>query len=189
MFSRPQTSGTPVAFEVASIKPNKTEGGSSFWGCHKPGATIAVVPEGRCIFRNVSLRLIVAYAYDIPPLRIDELILGGPDWIHEDGYDVEAKAENDSATENELKLMTQRLLADRFKLTLHELTKETSGYALVVARNGPKLKASDGSGLSTMGGTVEGIGGHNASMARLANMLSNRASPAGRRQDGNRWRL
>ena len=38
--------------------------------------------------------------------------------------------------------MLQSLLADRFKLRIHETSKETAGYALVVAKSGLKVKAS-----------------------------------------------
>jgi uncharacterized protein (TIGR03435 family) len=67
-------------------------------------------------------------------------------------YDIEAKADNrdprfkaaeaggPAAQEALLNSMLQALLADRFKLAVHRETKETSGYALVVAKGGPKLK-------------------------------------------------
>jgi uncharacterized protein (TIGR03435 family) len=123
-----------LSFETASIKPNKTAGGASFGGCYRERAIIAVVPKGRCIFRNQTLISAIAEAYDIPFLRIDDLITGGPNWIRNDKYDVEAKAENDSATESDLNKMMKVLLAERFKLTLHETTRESAGYALVVAK-------------------------------------------------------
>jgi len=150
----------PLTFEVASVRAHKGLDGSSFGGCYRAGA-IAVVPKGRCLFRNASVRNIIAEAYDIAIFRIDELISGGPNWIRDDKYDVEAKAENDSATESELKVMTQALLAERFKLALREITKDSAGYALVVARNGLKLKPSDGSVRPSIGGNLGHISGTN----------------------------
>ena len=70
--------------------------------------------------------------------------------------------------------MAQTLLAERFRLTLHETTVESPGYTMVVARNGPKLKASDG-GLGRPGIAVGpgGITGYHAPMISLANILAN----------------
>jgi uncharacterized protein (TIGR03435 family) len=58
-------------------------------------------------------------------------------------YDVVAKAEGDGVpTRDEFRQMMQSLLADRFKLAVHREMKETPVYALVVGKNGPKLKES-----------------------------------------------
>ena len=163
----------PVTFEVASVKANKTVGGSSFGGCYRAGAVVAVVPKGRCIFRKESLRHVIAEAYNIPIFRVDELMQGGPNWISTDEYDIEGKAENDSATESELQVMMQALLAERFKLSVHEITKESAGYALVVAKNGPKLKPTDGSARPSMGINPGRLSAFNSTMTNLARGLSN----------------
>src|SRR5439155_21091075 len=55
-------------------------------------------------------------------------------------YDLEATPENISATAAEIRIMLQNLLADRFKLKLHEENREVPGYALVVAKGGAKLE-------------------------------------------------
>ena len=74
---------------------------------------------------------------------MDWNISGGPGWIRTDRYDVAATAiVPGNLTERQLRPMLQGLLAERFKLRLHEDSKEMSGYALVVAKGGPKVKAS-----------------------------------------------
>jgi uncharacterized protein (TIGR03435 family) len=74
---------------------------------------------------------------------MDWNVSGGPGWIRTDRYDVAAKAVVDgNLTERQLQPMLQALLADRFKLRLHNASKEMAGYALVVARGGPKLTAA-----------------------------------------------
>jgi uncharacterized protein (TIGR03435 family) len=172
---RSQAELTRPTFEVAFVKPGEGAGVSYFYGCYTIGAVVAVIPKGRCIFRNATLIGIIAEVYDIPPRRIDELISGGPGWIRTERYNIEAKAEDDSATTSELRFMTQTLLAERFKLTLHEITVESAGYALVVGKNGPRLKASDaGLGAPGTAGGPGSITGYAASMARLANTLANR---------------
>jgi uncharacterized protein (TIGR03435 family) len=67
--------------------------------------------------------------------------------------------------------MLQKLLADRFKLTLHRTTKEFPVYELVTAKNGPKLKEVEAGGSNTNSGR-----GHmtatRISMQRLSEFLS-----------------
>jgi uncharacterized protein (TIGR03435 family) len=47
------------------------------------------------------------------------------------------------ATDAQVKLMLQRLLAERFGAVLHSVTRTTGGYLLVVDDGGPKLKPSE----------------------------------------------
>jgi len=133
-------------FEVTSVKPNASGNGVS-GGCHatnsKPGPG-APIPLGRCIVTSARLSHLIAIAYGIDLQNIK----GGPDWVWGiDRFDVEGTAENPStATESQLLLMLQNLLADRFQLRIHRETTQSSGSALVIARNGPKLKESVGEG-------------------------------------------
>jgi uncharacterized protein (TIGR03435 family) len=135
-------------FEVASVKPDHSENGVS-GGCHgtdsKPSpAERAPIPLGRCIITSAALRHLIAIAYGI---RLDNM-QGGADFIWgNDRFDVEGIAENPStATEEQLSTMLQNLLADRFKLKVHRETKSLSGYALMIAKNGLKIKESSGDG-------------------------------------------
>jgi uncharacterized protein (TIGR03435 family) len=65
-------------------------------------------------------------------------ISGGPSWIDSVHYDVVAKPET-RAKRDEIPLLLQALLADRFQLTIHRDTKELPVYALVLARKDGKL--------------------------------------------------
>lgn len=126
-----------LAFEVASIKPSKSGGSginSSFYG-------------GRFMATNTDLKTLMQYdAFGIPAPQI----MGGPAWLSTDRFDIDAKVE-DAVAEQMKKLsreerslwrrqMLQRLLADRFKLTFHWETREFPVYALVTAKNGPKIE-------------------------------------------------
>jgi uncharacterized protein (TIGR03435 family) len=130
-----------VRFEVASVKPTKFSTGV-MGGCHgrdahfRPGDAVATVPVGRCVITAGRLTHIMAIAYKIDVNKIG----GRPDWEGPSRFDVEAKAENPSATQEELLEMLRNLLSDRFKLKAAYQTKQESGYALVIAKNGPKLK-------------------------------------------------
>lgn len=136
-----------LSFEVASVKPNPGRGGGpdSALGCHgtdnhNPNTTI---PMGRCVIHRQPLRTLIALAYNIPPAMLNTYegkIISGPDWIRTESFNIDAKAEM-PATQKELKLMLQALLAERFKLKVHHEMREMPIYALVTTKNGPKLQA------------------------------------------------
>ncbi|MDP8979617.1 MAG: TIGR03435 family protein [Acidobacteriota bacterium] len=120
----------PREFEVASVRPNTA---------NDRIVTINVGPGGRFAARGYTLGLLMQRAYGV----MDWNITGGSAWIRTDRYDVVATAAvAGNLTEAHLQPMLQALLADRFKLKLHRVSKEVSGYALTVAKEGPKLKAS-----------------------------------------------
>jgi uncharacterized protein (TIGR03435 family) len=76
-------------------------------------------------------------------------IVGGPGWIDSEGFDIEAKvvvaggSTPQPLTRELRKQMLRSLLADRFKLAVHNETRELSVYELVVARNGPKFQPAN----------------------------------------------
>ena len=113
-------------FEVASLKPSP------------PGAQgggVRPAPGGeRYVATNAPLKLMLAVAYQVKA----EQIQGGPDWINTDGFDMNAKAEK-ASTPEELHLMLQNLLAERFKLKFHQEKKEMAIYALTVDKGGPRM--------------------------------------------------
>jgi uncharacterized protein (TIGR03435 family) len=116
---------TAPAFEVASIKANHSADRRMM---------MDMAPGGRLNATNLSVRQLIVTAYRIK----DSQLSGGPAWIDSEHYDISAKAEG-PATPEQLQLMMQTLLADRFKLSLRHETKEMPVYALVVAKDGPKL--------------------------------------------------
>lgn len=83
---------------------------------------------------NATAKMLLLEAYDIKAYQLS----GGPGWSESDRYDIEAKAQG-GATEDEMRPMLQRLLAERFKLTVHRETKEMQVYIITVAKNSFKL--------------------------------------------------
>ncbi len=79
----------------------------------------------------------IAYGYD------SDKILGGPNWLEMDRFDIAAKVPEGSNPET-LKQMMQALLQDRFKLVTHKDTKPLPTYALIVGKK-PLLKEAEGS--------------------------------------------
>lgn len=129
----------PAAFEVSTVKLNKSGTGSS-------GSNF---DNGRFTATNIQLKNLMEYsAYGIPQPRI----LGGPKWLDSERFDIEAKMESAAAEglkalsrdqrRAEIQVMFQQLLADRFKLAVHWETRELPVYALVAAKIGPILQES-----------------------------------------------
>jgi uncharacterized protein (TIGR03435 family) len=128
-----QTPG--ASFEVASVKPN-TSGDLPY--------SVRIVPGGRLRGINASLRSLITAAWAIPDSRLS----GGPAWVDSARFDIEAKGQLDPGkpTEDQISQMLQTLLADRFQLKLRTETKEMPVYALLIAKNGPKLEPPVGKG-------------------------------------------
>jgi uncharacterized protein (TIGR03435 family) len=117
----------PLAYEAASVKPNK-EGGR--------GSSIRRQPGGRLNATNFPLRALITFAYQIQGFQL----VGDPSWIRNENFDIVAKMEGDPppvmpGTGPDPHMLAMRtLLADRFKLTVHRETREMDIYALVLAR-------------------------------------------------------
>ena len=117
--------------------------------------------------RNVTLKRCMRGAYGVPEAQV----FGGPKWIDQDRYDIDAKAAG-PAGDHELMAMLQTLLAERFKLVFHRETRRLSGYALVVGKNGPLAKHSApdaGSRTESRRGVIEAEG---CTVGQLAQKLS-----------------
>ena len=139
----PQPPADPPAFEVASIKPNNSG----------DGRVMMQMQPGQFRATNITLRLLIRNAYRLQDFQIS----GGPSWMASDHYDLIAKMPDGfqpppgppppGSGPGPLELMLRGLLAERFKLTVHNETKDSSIYALIVARSdgklGPALKKSE----------------------------------------------
>lgn len=135
----PLAANSPT-FEAASIKPNNSGDG------HLDGS----VSGNRFRLNNVTPRYLIKYAYGL----LDYQLSDAPNWSDAKHYDVDAKVSDTEFASwlrlspkqqrANLLLALQALLADRFKLQVSYRTEELPVYALVVAKNGPKLtKATD----------------------------------------------
>jgi len=110
------------AFEAASIKPSE-------------GLGLQMVrPLPGRLMANAALRLLIQNAYGVQAYQV----AGGPEWIDNERYQIEAKAANNVGNAQIL-LMLQSLLADRFQLKVHREAKEMPVYELVAGKSGLKL--------------------------------------------------
>lgn len=115
-----------LEFEVASVKPSK------------PGAQgggIKPMPGGQTyVAQNVPVKLMIELMFHLN----DRQVSGAPPWLTTDLYDVDAKADAPHSLDD-LHVMFQNLLIERFKLQFHKETRELPAYELVVDKSGSKL--------------------------------------------------
>ncbi len=132
-------------FEVAAVKPDDPDARVHSVDCHDPSSPISAAGRGRCSVRSASLKMMILYAYGLEERAygVEEPIRGGPAWMATEAYGIEAKAEDPTTSTADLKRMLQNLLADRFKLQLHFVTQEFTGYALVIGNDAGKLQPGD----------------------------------------------
>jgi uncharacterized protein (TIGR03435 family) len=132
-----QTASTKPAFEVATVKPsppldmNKMReqvqaGRMPRFGPHIDGA--------QATYTYMPLKELIANAYQVKAYQI-----AGPSWLATERFDIMAKLP-DGATKDDAPGMLKALLEERFKLGAHRDTQEQPVLALVVAKDGPKLK-------------------------------------------------
>ena len=112
------------AFEVATVKMNHS--GENCDG--RPDLRNGVLTA-----RNVTMRMILRAAYDLPE---SEII--GPDWLDSDRFDLAGKAPA-GVPDTEFMPLLQALLKERFQLAVHRETKEMPVFDIVVAKGGLKI--------------------------------------------------
>jgi uncharacterized protein (TIGR03435 family) len=144
VVGRAQAAAAPgMAYEVATIKLAPSG----------PMSMMGLMPRPDGIHaENVTVAMLVRFAYGGARFPTDDRVLGVPDWGKTDRYFMDAKmSEADIAEWAKLSkdeqdarrdLMLQALLADRFKLKTHIETKQVPVYEMVVAKGGSKLKES-----------------------------------------------
>ncbi len=159
-----KAAGGKQQFEVASVRENKSGGPSySNFSLDNGNAYFIINKNDKLdlngtLFsaKNQMLMRYIIFAYKLSgtqelALRFDYfkgLELHVPAWVKDDGYDIEARAPQ-SATKDQLRLMMQSLLDERFKLQVHWETREAPVFALILEKPGtlgPQLeehKASD----------------------------------------------
>ena len=148
-------------FEVASIKPNNPYAGGI--------AGFLAFPGGRIVIGGTTVKMLLYYAFDVR----ESQIVGGPDWIGRDRYDVVALSPPADSKEghpkpppvratpsDEQRKMLQALLADRFGLKCHREARQASVYLLSRGKNKLQMVESQDKTRDPRGGLVIKQGGH-----------------------------
>jgi len=115
-------------FEVASIKPNNSPDFNGTWRFDGGGLFIG---------ENIPLRFLLMSAFQMRDYQLS----GVPGWVNQVKYDIQARGPG-APDEDQIAVMLQSLLKDRFHLEYHKVTKEGPIYALVPARGGVRLQES-----------------------------------------------
>jgi uncharacterized protein (TIGR03435 family) len=112
-----------LAFDVDSVKPNTSAGLAASMGMTPTGVTLI----------NLTLERLMLQAFGLEDFQI----IGGPNWLRSDRFDVIAKAaEGSTPSRVEINQMLQQLLIERFKLVIRRETKQSPIYALTVVKAG-----------------------------------------------------
>src|SRR5579863_4005111 len=130
--------GGKMAFEVASVKPSKV--------FKPPGFALdygdAKTPGGR-LSTSFPLLAYISFAYKLSPSEMRAAALDQlPKSIGTDLFEIEARGAG-NPTKDQMRLMMQSLLADRFKLAVHFESREGPVFALTLVKpgqTGPKLR-------------------------------------------------
>jgi len=165
---------TTLTFDAASIKkagPQEFSNGAERKTAKKAGRLLrpsggpGTNDPGRIRYPYISLKDLVKTA-----LSAKEYELVGPNWMDAETFAIEATMPP-ATTKDQLRVMLQNLLAERFKLKTHWEKRETSAYSLVVAKNGPQLGRA---GSIQVGGSI----GPNGAPMTVADQLLQDAGPA-----------
>lgn len=137
-LTQAQPADKTLTFDAASIKPSlpPTPNGRGMIMMRGASGGPGTKDPGRIKYPYTSLKNLLMNAYDVKNFQI-----AGPDWLDKEMFDVEATMPPET-TKEQLRVMLQNLLAERFKLSIHRDTKELPMYSLIVGKNGPKLKES-----------------------------------------------
>ncbi len=155
-----QASVTPQ-FEVATVKPNRSPDPNNekgYWRAVKGD-------EVKITMRNGNLLTFIEEAYGLKEYQIK-----GPEWLKEERFDVVATASH--VTRQQIGLMLQTLLKERFKMEVHHESKVLPVYALVVGKNAPKIQPVKAEGDSGVWNGIGKLTAKKLSMAHFAEALS-----------------
>jgi len=122
-----------TAFEVATIRPSVVDPQALRGGGHFG----IRVDAHRVDIGTTPLLTLICDAYGLRPYQVS-----APDWLKNTLFDIQATIPA-GVSQDKLPEMLQVLLEQRFGLKMHHESKDQPVYALVVAKDGPKLTASE----------------------------------------------
>ncbi len=123
-----------ITFEVASVKPSPPPqpGGPVFLGPARGGPGTS--DPGQITWQNAALLILVSAAYDKQLFQVT-----APDWMAMERFDFIVRVPA-GATKEQVNVMWQNLLKDRFGMVVHHESKEFQVDELSIAKGGPKVK-------------------------------------------------
>lgn len=128
-------------FDVISIHQNKS--GNPWSGGDTSVMNVPYGPDdnyrvtgGILSAVNYPLLNLIVFAYKVPTAQGAALLASMPDWTNSEFFNIEARTENRDVTKDQMRLMMQALLADRFHLVIHRELREVNEYAAVLVKPG-----------------------------------------------------
>jgi bla regulator protein blaR1 len=123
--------GGHAEFEVASIHPAAP--GARWHANFDFSVEDSAVPPGGILSATTTLGGMIQFAYKIllAEKPNDEALAHYPKWATDEFFTIEARAPTANASKDQMRLMMQSLLAERFKLALHFETRDVPVLALV----------------------------------------------------------
>ena len=136
--------GGKMAFEVASIKPDNGLLRTPNFGFDDSDSFESRTPPGDRLFADFGVITYITFAYKLSPTgdEMQAMVAHLPSWVAAQRFEIEAKARG-NPTKDQMRLMMQSLLADRFKLGIHYETQQVPIYVLTLVKPGqlgPKLR-------------------------------------------------
>lgn len=160
----PMAANAKPEFTVATIKPSRPDAPRGGYGFRGQDVTTT----------NVTVNWLIKLAYNVHARQIE----GGPAWLDSAKYDVVGRPDTPGQpSRDQMKLMIQKLLADRFQLKFHTEKRQLPVYAMVVLKTGAKITVSAGDPNAFPGiGFAQGPGvlsliGRNTGLDAVANGL------------------
>jgi uncharacterized protein (TIGR03435 family) len=136
-------------FAVAAIKRNPSQEALSM----AVPMGVGYRAGGRLVAGNAPVDMLIQRAYSVQNYQV----VGGPSWIHTEGYDIEAKPEG-RTDQQRMWLMLQTLLTERFRLAVHREKRELPVYDLRMVKSGAKLPAPQAGNCSDVMTGIPGAG-------------------------------
>jgi uncharacterized protein (TIGR03435 family) len=157
----PMVANASPGVEVSTIKPTKPD----------EQRFMLVFNGGHFKTTNISLSKLLAFSYGVHSKQL----IGLPPWAETDKYDIDAKPDTEGTpNKQQLQVMVQKLIADRFSLKFHQDKRELPVYVLSVAKTGAKLTKSENQSGGLPGFGLRGMGAlmvHNSTMSEFAGMM------------------
>jgi uncharacterized protein (TIGR03435 family) len=133
--------GGHLEFDVVSVHQNKS--GPPWTGGQNMTMNVPYGPDDNFVVtggvlsaKNYPLLNLLVFAYKVPTAQGEALLASLPLWTNSDLFDIEARTDNHDVTKDQMRLMMQSLLADRFHLIIHRELREVQLYAAVLIKPG-----------------------------------------------------
>jgi uncharacterized protein (TIGR03435 family) len=125
-----------MSFDSASIKPNFSGPQAGITSNFVLGPGDRKPPNGVLTATNIPLAAYISFAYKLDQNGAGPIVSQLPKWTRTEWFDIEARPPGTNFTRDQVRLMMQSLLAERFKLAVHFETKDGLAYALVLTKAG-----------------------------------------------------